>query len=69
MFQEKRVIGLTCANKIELPILGRSAWRQMKRRTNRVNIHRFPKDVATGNIFPIDLDLSLSRRIVMQHPA
>ena len=34
-----------------------------------MNIHCFPKNVAPGNVFSVELDLPFTRRIIVQHSA
>src|SRR5207253_3568739 len=50
-------------------ISGAGAWRQIKCRTDGMNIHCFPKNVAPGNVFSVELDLPFTRRIIVQHSA
>src|SRR5438309_1939733 len=69
MIHEKGAIAFACAHEIELAIPGRGLRGEIKRRTNRTNVHGFPKDVSVGNVFALYVDLPFPCRILVQHPA
>ena len=69
MIHEKGAIAFARAHEIELAIPGRGLRGEIKRRTNRTNVHGFPKDISVGNVFAVYVDLPFPRRILVQHPA
>src|SRR5918996_625456 len=67
MPRENWAIALPHTYEIELPVFGRGPRCEIQRGTNRTNIHRFPKNVTAGNVFPINVYLPVTRRIIVQH--
>src|SRR5438045_9169473 len=69
MIHENEAIAFARAYEIELAISSRRLRGEIKRRTNRTNVHGFPKDVAVGHVFAVYVDLPFPCRILMQHAA
>src|SRR5438093_5573856 len=67
--RRERSLSRARTHEIELAISGRGLRGEIKRWTNRTNVHGFPKDVSVGNVFAVYVDLPFPCRIVVQHPA
>jgi hypothetical protein len=67
MFHEERAVPFAHADEIQSAILGCGLRSEVKRRADRSNVNRLPKNVAIRNVFAVDFDLPFLGQIFAQH--